>query len=531
MPAVHWEVVGGGDAGGIVVREGRELQSKALEFRLQTGSVVMQVEAVEERVHYYLVMGAGPPEGWVSTKTKSAVLLKERDITAERWFEAIKEMRSKKKDPAAVTSLARELQGIMNKDQRLKMGMATNGLIELCAGVMKAFPQETELQGEMVALTGDLCIFNEYCSRKAGKAGVVEAALAWFKANASDASCQVRLGSLGCYLDYDYENRQQMAALGMFKHAFDMCKLHSQDPDVCFAALCAASNPIEFYPTCAEAGAAETIATVLQNFLWSEKVMSEAGMVAKGLLRSDHAYECAASFGKAGIAEAFLRGVREHLGSRPMQANGCHCIGFIARVPEYRKSIAAEGGIDVILAVIQENTRCPGFCWGLPGMEDSLWRVLDNCCEALMILQHESLENRTAMIRAGAVDILKAALAHDGPNSYAQNLLDVLEKHCQEDPSARSQPRTSFEGRWIQNKRPHSPGIFSISVSEGGLSVSVDRPEEALWSSISFSVNGDEAVATAPAEVVGFTGRLVEGRIHWQIPEGDRVFYPLRTLD
>lgn len=70
-----WEVVGGGDKGGILVRKGQDLKSPAEDNRLSTGAVVEQVELVGERLNYKLVTGTGPPTGWVSTKLTGKDLL------------------------------------------------------------------------------------------------------------------------------------------------------------------------------------------------------------------------------------------------------------------------------------------------------------------------------------------------------------------------------------------------------------------------------------------------------------------------
>lgn len=62
-----WLVVGGSDKGGIVVREGQDTSSAAL-ARLATKALIEEVELLDDRLHYRLVAGDGPVEGWVSTK-------------------------------------------------------------------------------------------------------------------------------------------------------------------------------------------------------------------------------------------------------------------------------------------------------------------------------------------------------------------------------------------------------------------------------------------------------------------------------
>ncbi|CAK9092365.1 unnamed protein product [Durusdinium trenchii] len=63
-----WEVVGGADKGGILVREGQSLKSTELSGRLSTGAILGELERAGERLKYCLLKGTGPAEGWVSLK-------------------------------------------------------------------------------------------------------------------------------------------------------------------------------------------------------------------------------------------------------------------------------------------------------------------------------------------------------------------------------------------------------------------------------------------------------------------------------
>jgi len=74
-----WEVVGGGDKGGIVVRAGRQLTSAELPARLEKSSVVEELARNGDRLKYKLLSGNGPQEGWVSIRLKDKVLLEARD--------------------------------------------------------------------------------------------------------------------------------------------------------------------------------------------------------------------------------------------------------------------------------------------------------------------------------------------------------------------------------------------------------------------------------------------------------------------
>eukprot|EP00440_Ansanella_granifera_P020893 gb/GFBE01022688.1/.p2 GENE.gb/GFBE01022688.1/~~gb/GFBE01022688.1/.p2 ORF type:complete len:381 (-),score=96.65 gb/GFBE01022688.1/:1-1143(-) len=71
----RWEVVGGTDKGGILVREGQALGSKATTDRLSTGAVVEELQLVGDRLRYELTSGTGPKTGWVSVKISGKDLL------------------------------------------------------------------------------------------------------------------------------------------------------------------------------------------------------------------------------------------------------------------------------------------------------------------------------------------------------------------------------------------------------------------------------------------------------------------------
>uniref|UniRef100_A0A7S4T7X5 Uncharacterized protein n=1 Tax=Alexandrium monilatum TaxID=311494 RepID=A0A7S4T7X5_9DINO len=91
-----WEVVGGCDKGGILVRSGRGLTAPLCADRLVSGSLVIAVEHDEEagRLHFELLVGAGPPSGWVSTRVQGKDILvrtgeydaSEGDVEALRWY-------------------------------------------------------------------------------------------------------------------------------------------------------------------------------------------------------------------------------------------------------------------------------------------------------------------------------------------------------------------------------------------------------------------------------------------------------------
>lgn len=53
---LFWEIVGGADKGGILVRAGKELKSAEKEGRLSHGALVREIEFLENgRLHYEIV--------------------------------------------------------------------------------------------------------------------------------------------------------------------------------------------------------------------------------------------------------------------------------------------------------------------------------------------------------------------------------------------------------------------------------------------------------------------------------------------
>ncbi|CAJ1378652.1 unnamed protein product [Effrenium voratum] len=63
----RWRITGGADKGGLIVREGAELGSRPL-GRVSTGALVEQLGTEGARLHYRLLVGCGPVEGWISTR-------------------------------------------------------------------------------------------------------------------------------------------------------------------------------------------------------------------------------------------------------------------------------------------------------------------------------------------------------------------------------------------------------------------------------------------------------------------------------
>mmetsp|Transcript_104194 Transcript_104194/g.336043 ORF Transcript_104194/g.336043 Transcript_104194/m.336043 type:complete len:490 (-) Transcript_104194:79-1548(-) len=69
-----WAIVGGEGTPGILVRNGKALESTELRERLAPGAQVEELELEGTRLHFRLVSGKGPDQGWISTKSKTRIL-------------------------------------------------------------------------------------------------------------------------------------------------------------------------------------------------------------------------------------------------------------------------------------------------------------------------------------------------------------------------------------------------------------------------------------------------------------------------
>lgn len=73
--ATIWQVVGGAETGGIMVREGCALDSSQYQHRLETGAQIAELARRGNRLNYKLVAGNGPHHGWVSISLKDKTLV------------------------------------------------------------------------------------------------------------------------------------------------------------------------------------------------------------------------------------------------------------------------------------------------------------------------------------------------------------------------------------------------------------------------------------------------------------------------
>jgi len=78
MPQI-WEIVGGADKGGVVVRDGPATTDAQNADRLSTGALVEEIALNKDRLNYKLLEGTGPATGWIATRITAKELAVKTD--------------------------------------------------------------------------------------------------------------------------------------------------------------------------------------------------------------------------------------------------------------------------------------------------------------------------------------------------------------------------------------------------------------------------------------------------------------------
>jgi len=100
----YWEIVGGADKGGILVREGSEKDSPQTDARLSTNAIVEEIELKGDRLNYKLCDGTGPNQGWVAIKITGKDLAVKTD-KKPACFKLPEKVGSKDESPVKVALL------------------------------------------------------------------------------------------------------------------------------------------------------------------------------------------------------------------------------------------------------------------------------------------------------------------------------------------------------------------------------------------------------------------------------------------
>jgi len=144
-----WEVVGGAEKGGVLVREEQDLASQPAGSRLATGSTIEELELAGERLHYRLLTGTGPHTGWISVclrdkplATRMAVEDLEINVTLDRSLDLSTKVTIKKGSTLIQLKekLAADYPTGSTKPEDFHLGMASKH-----AGGMKPLSNSTKL--------------------------------------------------------------------------------------------------------------------------------------------------------------------------------------------------------------------------------------------------------------------------------------------------------------------------------------------------------------------------------------------------
>jgi len=119
-----WEVVGGADKGGIIVRESKSLTSELREGRLSVGAQIQELALEGDRLQFRRLTGSGPSTGWVSLKFKDKPLVTKIDKSPEKDGKADDAENTKGKfDPYAILEIPSDATDAMIKSAFRKMSV------------------------------------------------------------------------------------------------------------------------------------------------------------------------------------------------------------------------------------------------------------------------------------------------------------------------------------------------------------------------------------------------------------------------
>lgn len=541
QPRFHWTIVGGSDKGGILVREGSSLKSKAEAERLSTGAIVQELELSDGRLHYDLVSGSGPKTGWISTKASGSHLAVQSFPHVQRlWTDIYHEIEMSERDPAALCRTIQEMQAALSNDYtgRLQTELGNAGFLATGIKAMTSYPKDAQLQANCGKLLEDTVLFHQKNSIEAGKSGYVQAICSALKNHPENRDVQTLCSALSSCCDLCEENNKIVLAAGGIELIMKVGHNFPNDEHLMFKFGCALSCTVASNPQACE--------RVLQLGSWkmmmdlmklhssqvSGQVVSETMMVIKVMQEANRTPETLKTLAQyrvdlaeAGAVETFVLAMRDRLRDHPAQANGASCIRYTADGHKSNKAAFVEAGaLDLLVASLREHTRCDGICWGLHAQRDNIWPLHLQAGAALAALAGGSKEHQTLMVKAGVIEHLSEAM-EKFPNKgldQLQPFLNMLKNHHDKMNAEEQQPQNeSFEGSWIMNSLP---GVCTISKNGDVYTLEIGG------SLTEATVNGDVLTLTT-SHLAGHCGALSPGQIAWNIHTDTQwIFYRWRGL-
>jgi len=381
----EWEIVGGADKGGILVREGENTSSKEVPQRLSTGAKVLEKELRGQRLNYKKISGTGPEEGWVSISLKGKEL-------ARKVSKPQQEVRQKiptSKTERAIKLLRRAIDGADGDTASPCLGMLWEegnknqdaifeaGAFDIIMEAMNVFADKPEVFRLGAGVVGATSLFNERNGTAWGERDIVQCLVDEMKAYPLNAElCDVIISTMGCLCDFVPMNKESVMKQGGYEL---MLKYMQQDhPD-------RVDNHWRVWAT---------ISAMASNHQDHMQFFVDAGLIEEGIKhmqRNPHAprlreeviqvYNCIVPIASHGLAAAgAIEEAKQSMVEEEDRQTQANCCKFLAEMSKYFPGciprIKKSGCIELLLQA--------GFKFPQVGQDTSdLWDVPPKAYSAL----------------------------------------------------------------------------------------------------------------------------------------------------
>jgi len=153
-----WEVVGGGEKGGIIVRTGKELTSAQGVERLSLGSTITCEELAGDRLRYSRITGSGPVTGWVSLSVGGKPLVRrvhDADLGARGRRAGDPDVPAAVGPPHAEREGGRMRTAVRLETQQPELSACPSKMSGSSAAEPPAFPEVPDLEEVLASLAQD----------------------------------------------------------------------------------------------------------------------------------------------------------------------------------------------------------------------------------------------------------------------------------------------------------------------------------------------------------------------------------------
>mmetsp|Transcript_52906 Transcript_52906/g.106137 ORF Transcript_52906/g.106137 Transcript_52906/m.106137 type:complete len:303 (-) Transcript_52906:44-952(-) len=228
-------------------------------------------------------------------------------------------------------------------------------------------------------------------------------------------------GIIGCFQDFQEENRIRMREAGGIKLLLDACGIngtHYSDAQAQFEVWCAFSSyhQNDSYAEFKRLGGIESAVAIMRDHAKSYRVREEIlqctkGMLGKALYRK--------FFLEAGFLDALLEALHEDRGDPQVLALGFDSLRMLIETDAAtRATVASKGAVGLVLQALRDhsealtNTRRAGDTQHVYGsLNDALYNVPGSAAEVLSALALGGEAPQREMLEGGVVDQLSLSIA------------------------------------------------------------------------------------------------------------------------